>query len=240
MKDLYIILTYILLSSGFCGMVQNTNYYWGEICQNSNRLEGKLRGTRYNLTPFGNSNFFMQKDWTNGTIYTEDGDVFNNIKLRYQAKEDQLVAVNDNLINFFVVDKETVKGFTLHQGNEEQVFIKLYFEGMAKGYRYFHKLYSGPASLLAFRFIEEIKVTPFKDEWGIMRDTQFNLSVFYFYYSEESGFTRLIRRKRAFLKLYPEQKSEIRRLFRSNKLTYFDEDGLVKAFKLLDGAGILN
>ncbi len=240
MKVHFIILTYIWLSYGLHGKAQNTNFYWGEINQNSNRLEGKLRGTRYNLTPHVDRNFFMQKDWAKGTIYTEDGDTFNNIKLRYQAREDQLVAINDNLINFFVVDKETVKGFTLHLEDEEQEFVKLYFDGMTKGFRYFQKLYSGPASLLAFRFIEEIKTTPFRDEQGIKRDTQCKLTVFYYCYSSESGFIKIQKRKKAFLKLYPDQKPEIRRLFRSNNLTNFDEESLVKAFKLLDGAGILN
>lgn len=41
-----------------------------------------------------------------GTITLENNDVYQRLKLRFQAFNNELVVYNENLLNLFVVDKE--------------------------------------------------------------------------------------------------------------------------------------
>jgi hypothetical protein len=56
---------------------------------------------------------FYKKDWVEGTITLKDGDVFEGVRMRYMAFGDELVAYNSNIHALFIVDKNTVKQFTI-------------------------------------------------------------------------------------------------------------------------------
>jgi len=47
-------------------------------------------------------------------------------------------------------------------------------------------------------------------------------------------------KRRWFVKLFPENKREVRRMFRRNNLRRFDEKEMIQAFELLDDAGFFN
>lgn len=218
---------------------QNANHYWNNVERNATGLEGKLTGVRYYITSIGNSNFFLQKDWTDGSILLEDNNRFEDLKMRYMAYGDELVVYNEKLRSLFIIDKETVKGFQFNSSLGEQNFVKLYFTGPSRGEKYFQLIYKGTHSLLVLHHIEEVKTSPYNDRQGILRDTEFSLDAKYYMYSEDVGFIRLQNKRRSFLRTFPENKKEIKKLFRSNGLNFFDENGMVQAFKLLDQAEIL-
>ena len=109
-----------------------------------------------------------------------------------------------------------------------------------KGDRYFEELYSGTRSLLVFHQIRGTKVRPFKDEAGIMRDTEYRMHVTYYIYSADKGFLKIRNTKRSFRNVLPEHKKKIRKIFRQNNITLIDERSMVDAFMLLDEAGMLN
>lgn len=216
---------------------QKPEFHWEQLNENSNRLKGKLSGTVFVLSSKSNSNYFLQNDWTDGSITLEDDDVYDSLKVRYNAFEDKLVVYNDNLRNLFAVDKEKVKSFTVETPAGNQNFVKYYYDGFPKGDRYFEVLYSGSRDFLTFREIVEEKSMPYVDKFGIMKDTRFTNKSTYYIFSRETGFQKIRLRRRSVLNIFPENKREIRRLLRRNKVNVFEEKGMIRAIELLDENG---
>lgn len=219
---------------------QNSGFYWNNLNENSNRVKGKILGETYIISPTANRYFFLQEDWLTGRIITEDGDIYDNYRIRYLAFGDELIAYNTQIKTLFTVDKEIVKGFVFQDNSRERIFVKIYFDGINKGDKYFEQLYAGTRNLLAFHHVGEKKVAPYTDKSGVLRDTEFNMMVNYFVYSEKSGFEKINTKRRSILKIFPEKKKEIKKLFRQHKLFIYSEVSLVQAFALLDEAGILD
>lgn len=244
-KITYLFFMFAILFS-VCINGQNAGFYLGNLNESTNRLQGKLRGEYYYNSLVGNKYFFLHKDWNDATIKLIDGDVFENVKVRYLAYGDELISYNKNIRSYFYkIDKDIVEQFTIKSISKNgdaknQKFIKLYYDGLLKGDRYFEELYSGTRSLLVYYSISATKVRPFTDKSGILRDTEYRLRISYFMYSAEDGFLKLKKTKRSFRKVLPDHKKEIRKIFRKNRLAVFDESSMIQVFKLLDNAGVLN
>jgi len=239
----YMIFLFILLLQGVAS-AQYSGLYGENLNQNSNRLQGKLTGEVYYLSLTSNASYFLQKDWVEGTITLKDGDVFEGMRLRYMAYGDELVVYNDNIKALFIVDKNTVKQFTfktpLSSGNfAERKFINLDSTGVFLDKTYFEELYSGTVQLLVFHQIEERKISPYIDSSGKLNDTDFRLKTIYYQYSKVNGLTRFQLKNRSLFTLFPENKKEIRKLLRKNKIDITDESSAVQAFDLLDANGFL-
>jgi hypothetical protein len=219
---------------------QNSGFYWNNLNENSNRVNGKILGETFLINPTANRYFFLQEDWTIGKIITEDDDVYDNFRIRYLAFGDELIAYNTQIRTLFTVDKEIVKSFVFNDNLRERTFVKIYFDGINKGDKYFEQLYLGSRNLLAFHHVGEKKVVPYTDKSGVLRDTEFNMIVTYYVYTEKSGFEKINTKRRSILKVFPEKKKEIKKLFRQHKLFVNSEVALIQAFTLLDEAGLLN
>lgn len=232
--------TIIAIVAGLKAIGQSNDFNWQNISVNSNRLAGKLTGTTFLLSTQSNAYFFYQKDWIKGMIETEDGDVFNNVSMRYFARDDELVFFNDNVKDLFTVDKEIVKSFSYNNTNGKEIrFVKLLYKNLTGNYRYFRQVYKGKTALLAYHSVEEIKVNPFSDAQGVLRDTEFRPRISYYLYSENTGILPIQENRKSFIKIFFEQKKEIRKLFRTSGLRNFDEQGLIQAVRLLEDAGIM-
>lgn len=234
----------IILSCALASMseAQNSTFNWDVLGENSNRLEGKLAGLTYRIPPLANSTHFLQDRWVDGKILLEDGDLFDNVRIRYLAFDDELVAYNPNLKQLFIVDKEKVTSFTFNYPQGQQIFVKLYFDAFVDaGYRYFDLKYEGSRWLVAFHYIYEEKTSIYRDAYGKLRDSRLKPKKTYFmYFPQEEQFRRVQDKRRWFVRLFPENKREVRRMFRRNNLRRFDEKEMVQAFQLLDEAGFFN
>jgi hypothetical protein len=244
MRKTYLLILFAFLLS-LNGSGQDLGFYLNQVDESSNRLQGKIRGENYYITALANSNFFLQKDWLDATVQLVDDDVFEGLKVRYLVFDDELVAFNEKMRSLYIVDKDIIKQFSIKErssGGEfiNRKFVKLFFDGGNGGWRFFEELYSGSYFLLADYYIEAMKVSPFADKMGVMRDTQYRLDVNYYMYSSDKGFSKLQKRRRSFYKIFPEHKKEIRKIFRQNRILLSNEKSMEQAFSLLDKAGLLN
>jgi len=219
---------------------QHTGIFWNILNESSNRLQGKISGEVYSISSLSNTYHFLQKDWTTGSVVLTDGDVFEDMKMRYLARGDELIAYNDNLRTLYKIDKEIVSKFYFKDNTGVRGFVKLHFDGINEGDRYFEELYSGDTKLLAFHHVVEVRVSPYADKQGILRDSEFKMSVNYYMNSSENGFKRLQTKRRSFIKTIPQHKKEIRNLFRQNKIVLSKEKSMIQAFELLDNENLLN
>ncbi|MCA1761083.1 MAG: hypothetical protein LC658_15050 [Bacteroidales bacterium] len=226
----------------FAGLAQTSTLSWEALGENSNRMEGKLTGLAYRIPPLANSIHFLQDSWVEGNILLEDGDLFDNLRIRYLAFHDELVVYNPNLKQLFIVDKEKVNSFTFNYPQGEQKFVKLYFDAFVDaGYRYFDLKYQGSRWLVTFHYIYEEKTSVYRDAYGKLRDSRLQPKKTYFmYFPEEEQFRRVQSKRRWFIRFFPENKREVRRMFRKNNLRRFDEKEMIQAFELLDENGFFN
>jgi len=212
---------------------------WSFMNQNSNRLEGKLTGTMFYMTAEYNNNFFLLKDWLEGEIVLEDGDKFKGVKIRYLLEGDELIVYNETQKNLFIADKSRIKSFTIFTKNGLKRFVKMNFDGLIPEIRFFEILYEGDRQLLAFHHIEERKAALYTDRNGKLRDSYFVPEAHYFLYSAKQGFERIRNKRKSLYRIFPENKREIRRLLRRNRINDFDECSVTQSVKLLNEAGIL-
>jgi hypothetical protein len=233
----------LILMAGFIMMfsavAQVPVFDWEALGENSNRLEGKLTGTIYHLPVEVSSRHFLHDKFEEGDVLMEDGDLFKNLHLRYLAFGDQLAAYNSNLHQMFLIDKKKVSRFAVRNDFGEQNFIKVYLNaGISGQERYFEIKYEGKRWFLLFHQIVEEKTSIYRNEHGKLRDTLIKLRTTYFMYDPATEkFRYLYNSRRSFVKLFPENKREVRRLFRRNRLYRFDELEMVHAFRILEEAG---
>jgi hypothetical protein len=235
-------LVILIFALAFTSQAQISTLDWDALDENSNRLEGKLTGLAYRIPPLANSTHFLQESWVEGSILLEDGDLFDDVRIRYLSFHDELVAYNSNLKQLFIVDKEKVTSFAFDYAQGQQKFVKLYFDAFVDaGYRYFDLKYKGRRWLVAFHYVYEEKTSVYRDAYGKLRDSRLKPKKTYFmYFPEEEQFRKVQDKRRWFVRLFPENKREVRRMFRRNNLRRFDEKEMVRAFQLLDEAGFFD
>jgi hypothetical protein len=221
------------------GLAQNTGFYWTQLNDSSNRLQGKLMGKVYYITALANSHFLYPDEWRNGSVTLKDGDKYENMKLRYHIFEDELIAYNNNTNALYFVEKELVQSFTFEEDGATRNFLKLSKTKGNKKQQYYEELYSGTLSLVAFRYMYEHKVSPYLDKLGVMRDTEYRLQMEFYLYSENRPPQKILPNRRAFLNTFPEHKKEIKKLLRINGLYIKEQQSMIQAFRILDEAGLL-
>lgn len=237
--------TYLIAIAGFLAMhvtqAQKSGLYWNNLNENSNRLNGKLRGEVYYLSPLANEKFFFQQEWAKAKIELTDGDIVENVDVRYLELGDELVAYNENIRTLFKVEKETVKGFSfkIKNSDTEIKFIRICTDQSKKSCRFYRVLDAGNAKLLAFHFVEEKKVNPYMDKYGLMRDFEYRHVVDYFVFDTGGELKKIQKKRRSLLKSYPENRKEIKKTLAGNKIFIRDENSLIQAFKVLDEANLL-
>lgn len=237
-RRIAVMLAAVFIVSGASG--QKSDFHWQQLNEASNRLKGKLTGTVYTLNAKSNLNYFLQDEWVDGEIMLIDGDNFEGLRLRYNAFDDELVVYNNNLRNLFVADKKKVKSFTVKTPEGEQKYVKYVVDETVNDSRYFEMIHAGKQQLLAFHKVVEEQITPYTDKYGILKDIRFKRSISYFTFSAQTGFQKLIPRRSSLLKLFPEQKREVRRFLRKNRLAVYKEKDMIQAFILLDEAGFFD
>lgn len=229
-----------LVLIAFTGRAQSTGFYWDNLKQSSNRLEGKLTGELYYLNVTEGKYHFYHNGWYNGTVVLTDGDVFKDLKLRYMAFGDKLITYNDANKALFIIDQEIVDSFYVDSDQKKETFVRLNLDGSVRGNRYFEVLYSGNRSLLVYRSIQEKKTRPFKNEFGILSDIEYVDDNEYYLYSESAGFERLRAGRQSFYSLFPEHKKEVKRILRKNRISFKIEGSIIMSVTELDKAGIID
>lgn len=239
----YLLLGYFIIVAAASGG-QTTGLYYANLKQSSNNLSGKITGEIYYLNPKANNYFFLHKEWVKGKVVYKTGEVFENIDLRYQAFNDELIAYNENNRVLVKIDKEKVKEFTLNFSYSDEnvtnpTFVNIDSVSIFVNTNYFECLYRGTVMLLVSSRVIEKKVTPYNDSNGEFRDSEFILRKASFIYSIQNGLNRITYSNHSVANVYPEQKREIKKILRQNKIKISDAKSAANALEILDKAGLL-
>ncbi|WP_319592357.1 hypothetical protein [uncultured Draconibacterium sp.] len=225
----------VVLGMLFCFTLQaqDTGIDAFNLNSNSNNLQGKMLGEVHTLSSEANYFFLYPDDWVPGSVTFVDGNVHENMQLRYQAFEDELISYNENGRFLYLVEKELVKSFSFKDGLTTRKFVRLTQDNNQQTNMYLEELYKADLSLLVNWYIYEQTVSPYVDRNGITRAVDYQLHKDYYLYTEEDGLNKIRLNKRALYTQFPEQKKEIRKLLRKNNLFINGELSMVKALNLL-------
>ena len=238
MKKILIIFAGLFMA--FYSKAQKEEIDWEFLGPSSNGMALKITGDIYKFNSIANSNYFLQDDWIKGTLTLEGGIRHENTFMRYNAFNDQLVVYIKQLKVLCTADKETVESFELDDPATGKVLFRKIITPEEKAEaKYYRVLYDGIHSLVAFHKIIEAKTSLYMDIYGRLCDTEFRKTVTYFLYNPDSGFKKVLPKRKSFLSLSPSERNQMRILFRKNGLRYFNEEEMVKAISFLEEEGIL-
>src|SRR5210317_2042259 len=105
---------FLVLVVSICVSVtaQNSGFYWDNLKESSNRLQGKIMGEIFYIDPLSSRFFFLQDDWVEGTMELVDGDAYENVDIRYNCNTDQLIAYNSRIKTLYTVDQNILPRFS--------------------------------------------------------------------------------------------------------------------------------
>ncbi|WP_319501128.1 hypothetical protein [uncultured Draconibacterium sp.] len=200
----------------------------------SNSLQGKMLGEVLTLSAEVNSYFLYPSDWVPGSVKFVNGNVFENLQLRYQAYTDELISYNDNGRFLYLVEKELVESFSFQDGPKTRKFVRLTKNNNQQTNMYLEELYKGAVSLMVNWYIYEQSVSPYKDRNGVLRAVEYKLNKDYYLYTEQDGLTKIRLNRAALLSRFPENQKQIRKLLRQDKIRVNSELSMVNALRLLN------
>ena len=125
------------------------------LAQNSgtgNQSGKKIRGARFMPYPNYTGKPYLYDKFIYGEIEFTDGTKINNIGLSYSTYRDELIYYNTEVSAQIVIDKISLKGFTLKESNGNQrIFRRMQSTGFSREERYYELLFEGKISLLVYR-----------------------------------------------------------------------------------------
>jgi len=211
----FFIITVLAFQIVIAQEAEKVNVY-GTLYHHPQRLEG---------TPY------LKKDWSNGTITNFDGKVASPVQLKFNLLSNDLIYYNESIKQLFKVDKETLLSFTMNIEPHEIYFFEKY-TGKTIGYKlkpddFIHVLYKG-------RFYFFVKHSA---EISESNEVSSNDKVFpkNSYFIQFDGETNEIKLKlKSVLKLFPEQKKEIKKLANQLNFRKKSEHKLVELLKAIE------
>ena len=200
----------------------------------------KIKGTRLiPYTPAAGRPYLNDK-FLSGEIELSDGFKIQDLKLRYSCYRDELFYYNPEITAQIVIDKASLRGFSLIDAKEMKRFFRLqYYGGYSPGLHFFEVLTDGEIKLLAFRKVTLNVCTPYNDMSGKLNNLNYQEAYSYYLYHPEKGYELIRINKNALFSKFsePDQK-QIKIILRKNGVRIKNEESFVKAWKLIDGQRI--
>ncbi len=152
--------------------------------------------------------FLFSQEYSPGKV-TVSGKLFDDIELRYDIYLDELITKTRQGI-ILQLNKEMVNAFTIEVNNKSYSFLKLNDDSLNNERGYVNVLYSNNLGLIV-KYKKEILLLAVDKKY----DAFFQ---YHRIYVMKSGKVYPINKKNDVLKLFPENRQEIRSFIKSNKL----------------------
>lgn len=171
-----------------------------------------------------NGNPMINSEWFYGSFTMVSGQKYHNIKINFDLFKDELLYYNDNLRRIIIVDKSTVKDFTLKDekslDNDSLHVVLINSNDTISDYSgYIIELVKNKISL----YEKRTKLVQFDN---MNYNSSGKLGKFYekskWFYQYNNQFVDLPKHRRALAKLFPEHSEEILKYMKKNRLKLTD------------------
>lgn len=233
MKNLHQLITItfsLIMTTGFCQEIQGIdaqeNLYKlgsndadiGVVRKFDNRYEG-VKGSQ-----------FYHENWTEGKVVFESGRIAENIQLKYNMYEDELLILQPETGAIYV-DKNNVSSFAINQSGleKQEWFIKYPHPKKDGATQYFRVVFHGKINLLEYNKIVFEKANY---EGGYSNDKRYDeFKNFKTYYYAAASPQKLKTSAGGVAKIFPEKQSEIKKFIIENLLDCRKLEDLVRVFE---------
>lgn len=227
----------LVLSVFMLGHVSAQEFYnsVNPLTTKSNTLNYKLTGKQYYFLSTLNGTVYFNDNWVSGKLKLENGDRYDSVYIKLNTFLEDLVAYNERTGAVFVVDKSIIDEFEMEfEKGQKFLFRKVVFDRAPKGEHYLNVLYDGRVKLYAWHRTLEVQTSTYKDNYGLLRDSEFRAEIVYWLVFPDNSIHRVAMKRRSFLQLFPEQKRTLRRSFRKNRVYFYTPEHLVQAARILE------
>lgn len=214
----------------FLGMLSTSDL----LAQNSetvNQSVDKIRGARFMPYPNYTGKPYLYDRFIFGEIELTDGTKISNIGLSYSCYRDELIYYNTDISAQIVIDKLSLKGFSLKEANGKQrMFRRMQGTGFNKEQRYYEILFEGKTSLFVYRKVNLESCDTYYSKSGLA----YQPAYIYYLYSAEKGFSALNPTRNSLLSKFSKSNQKIvKKLLRKNGIFITDEANFIKAWMLI-------
>lgn len=209
----------------------SSNFLSGQNSGTGNQSSEKIRGARFMPYPNYTGKPYLYDRFIFGEIELLDGTKISNIGLSYSCYRDELIYYNTEISAQIVIDKLSLKGFTLKESNGKQrIFRRMQRTGYTREERYYELLFEGKISLLAYRKVNLESCDTYYSKSGLA----YQPAYIYYLYSVDKGFSALNPTRNSLLSKFskPNQKI-VKKLLRKNGIFITDEASFIKAWTII-------
>lgn len=171
---------------------------------------------------------FYTEDWTMGTVKLISGEVYNNIKIKYDLYKDNFIYFNELIMQSVLIDKKIIDEVILNDPTTKNKLklIRNSIDTTAND-RFYFALLEGdiPLYMKKIKLIEEYKVNY---QNGSLLGKFHEKTTYYFVLN--NTFYQIPHRKRKFLSFFQEQAPELKRYMKKNKLSLQSQEDLTSIF----------
>ncbi len=179
---------------------------------------------------------FYLDNWTDGFAEFESGRTAENVKLKYNMFEDELLIL-DPKSGAIYVDKNNVKSFALHSVKKEKTdaFIKLPDPKKDDSFQYYRILFAGKMYLFEYTKVVYEKAN---FQGGYSNEKTYDefkkYPGYYIMDPKQSRPSKLKSSAGAVSKAFPNHQNEIKKFISKNLLDCRKEEDLLKVFRHYD------
>jgi hypothetical protein len=176
---------------------------------------------------------FFNDEWLDGSIEFEDGKVAEDVKLKYNIYEDELILLQPNVGSIYL-DREKIGSFTLNYPEKfgHELFIKYMHPVKTDLTQYYRVVFAGKVNLL-----EHTKIVYEKANFqgGYSNDKkydEFKQYPSYYSQSDTSPFPMKVKTTTsAIIRIFPDHQDQIKEFIKSNILDFRKPEDIVKVFR---------
>lgn len=225
----------VLLSVVFVVNAQKNDITKIELNTSSNSINYKIPGKQFYAKYIPSGSDFLYDEWKMGYVILENGDKYDDIHLKYNTLNDELITLNGRTNTLIMIDKDAVQEFGIYSDSGlTQRFKKYKFEKGTKDHLYFNVLYEGNLKVVIWQRTIEEKISPYRDKNGYLQVSEFNLRPQNYVGFPDGEFKRFRFTRVSFFSLFADKKQEIRRLLRQNKNHLRTNADYIEAVKLIE------
>lgn len=191
----------------------------------------EIYGIQYSPVNFFEGSPFLDKDWSISKLDLNNGNVIEDIRIKYNILSSDIVFYHDKFRKLFSVDQATLKSFTLNYKQSNYMYFEKYI-GDNVGYKlnnndFVHIVYKGNIKFF-------IKHTAYISETNDINSKDKILPTDLFFIQKGNETHEIKLKIKSIIRIFPKEKQYIKKIVSDYKLKNRSINDIAKLIELLD------
>jgi len=218
-------------------MPGSSDYVLSNKLRSAGNYKGNIRGPGDPLYFGVNGNPFFINTFLKSDVFANDGKIFSDVPLKYDACNDMVLIINNN--DTLTLDKTKIKSFILKNSSSDK---KYYFELASadpekagkEDVHFLEVAYRGKTAFL-IRHHKELALANFDPTFSTGSNyDEYSINNSYYLKNQLNETVKIKLNKKTILEALKDRKNEIKLFVSSNKLSYDTEQHAIRIFEFYD------